>query len=205
VQVKKENIRRSILNTARDEFMKNGFSGCSIRTIAKNAGVTTGNIYNYFQSKDEIFVEILRPTIFFIDSAISADASFVMVENNNEKTIEWYRDRMKMIVSFIDQNRDDLELLLYKSKGSTLYDYKTKAVEKFTELITKHTKDLQKNNPELKVNISTFFWHNIALFFMNMICEIIDKKLSLTEFEQFADEVIVLMYHGFDNIYKSKS
>ncbi|MFW5701338.1 MAG: TetR/AcrR family transcriptional regulator, partial [Bacteroidota bacterium] len=176
---------------------------CSIRTIAKNAGVTTGNIYNYFQSKDEIFVEILRPTVFFIDSAISADSSFLMVEQQEEKTIEWYRDRMKMIVSFIDQNRDDLDLLLFKSKGSSLYAYKDLAVEKYTELITKHLKALQKGKPEVKVNITPYFWHSIAKYFMNVVNEVIGKKMSGAEFEKFSEEIIHLMYHGFESLYKS--
>lgn len=54
MQVKKEDLRESILEAAQKEFLYKGFRSASMRTIAKNANTTLGNIYNYFSSKEDI-------------------------------------------------------------------------------------------------------------------------------------------------------
>ncbi|PIU19675.1 MAG: hypothetical protein COT18_06270 [Elusimicrobia bacterium CG08_land_8_20_14_0_20_59_10] len=49
-----------ILAAASDLFTRKGFNGTSTRDIAAAAGVSLGNIYNYFGTKEEIFVSLLE-------------------------------------------------------------------------------------------------------------------------------------------------
>ena len=56
-----EDIRKNlILRAAQKLFLKKGFSSTSTREIAKGAGVSLGNLYNYFASKEEIFDELIK-------------------------------------------------------------------------------------------------------------------------------------------------
>lgn len=48
-----------ILQAASDLFTTQGFHGTSTRDIAAQAGVSLGNIYNYFGTKEELFVSLL--------------------------------------------------------------------------------------------------------------------------------------------------
>ncbi|MDQ7773485.1 MAG: TetR/AcrR family transcriptional regulator [Elusimicrobiales bacterium] len=48
-----------ILSAASRLFTTKGFNGTSTRDIAAGAGVSLGNIYNYFSTKEEIFVSLL--------------------------------------------------------------------------------------------------------------------------------------------------
>lgn len=48
-----------ILAAASSLFTRKGFNGTSTRDIAAEAGVSLGNIYNYFGTKEEIFVRLL--------------------------------------------------------------------------------------------------------------------------------------------------
>ncbi|MBI5202505.1 MAG: TetR/AcrR family transcriptional regulator [Elusimicrobia bacterium] len=52
--------RQRILDAAAELFGRQGFHGTSTRDIAKSAGVSLGNIYNHFRTKDELFVELLE-------------------------------------------------------------------------------------------------------------------------------------------------
>ncbi|PXW27765.1 UNVERIFIED_CONTAM: TetR family transcriptional regulator [Williamsia faeni] len=52
--------RQRILDTALDEFYTAGFHAATLRNIAKHAGCSAANVYNHFQNKDELLVEILR-------------------------------------------------------------------------------------------------------------------------------------------------
>lgn len=47
-----------ILEKARDHFLAFGYRGAKLRTIAKEAGVTTGALYHHFSGKDQLFVEV---------------------------------------------------------------------------------------------------------------------------------------------------
>jgi len=49
-----------ILGAASDLFTRQGFHGTSTRDIAAQAGVSLGNIYNYFGTKEEVFVSLLE-------------------------------------------------------------------------------------------------------------------------------------------------
>ena len=54
-----DNLAR-ILAAAARLFTRQGFHGTSTRDIASEAGVSLGNIYNYFGTKEEIFVSLLE-------------------------------------------------------------------------------------------------------------------------------------------------
>jgi TetR/AcrR family transcriptional regulator of autoinduction and epiphytic fitness len=66
--------RRQILDGAYRIFMRDGFDATSMDDIAKEAGVSKGTLYVYFDSKERLFHELIReekerqfPTIFAID------------------------------------------------------------------------------------------------------------------------------------------
>ena len=46
---KTERTREKILDTAIKHFLRDGFSGASLRSIVKDAGLTTGAFYKYKQ------------------------------------------------------------------------------------------------------------------------------------------------------------
>ena len=53
MQIKKEEIRTTILNAAQQEFLIHGYEGSSLRVIAKKANTTIGNIYHYLITKKQ--------------------------------------------------------------------------------------------------------------------------------------------------------
>lgn len=53
-------VRERILETALDEFYECGFHGATMRNIANKAGCSAANVYNHFENKSELLVEILR-------------------------------------------------------------------------------------------------------------------------------------------------
>lgn len=60
-QIKKEAVRKAILDSARRHFMQRGYSRTTLAQIAKGAKVTISNIYNYFASKLEIIYALYEP------------------------------------------------------------------------------------------------------------------------------------------------
>jgi AcrR family transcriptional regulator len=55
----KEQRRAAILEAAADLFQDQGFDAASLNAIAARAGFSKGNIYRYFESREEIFLHLL--------------------------------------------------------------------------------------------------------------------------------------------------
>ena len=51
-------VKEKLLKSACDEFIKFGFKKASIRNIASGAGVTIGALYYFYDSKEELFLEL---------------------------------------------------------------------------------------------------------------------------------------------------
>ena len=69
-QILKEGLRIAIINSAKNEFLNNGYENASMRNIAKNANMTVGNLYRYFENKDAIHKEVVGETLAEIDKLI---------------------------------------------------------------------------------------------------------------------------------------
>lgn len=52
--------RNEILNQCKDMFIKNGHASLNIRLVALECGVSTGTIYNYFESKTELVEAVIE-------------------------------------------------------------------------------------------------------------------------------------------------
>ena len=61
-QVLKEESRQAIIRSAKKEFLEKGYEKASMRSIAKKAGMTVGNLYRYYKSKEDIIVNIVSET-----------------------------------------------------------------------------------------------------------------------------------------------
>lgn len=52
--------RAALVESAQQEFSRNGYAATTARTIAKTAGVSTGSFYQYFVDKDAVLRELGR-------------------------------------------------------------------------------------------------------------------------------------------------
>jgi len=55
----KEKVRRRLLEAAAEDFAENGLQGAAIDRISLAAGLAKGTVYNYFESKEQLFAEVL--------------------------------------------------------------------------------------------------------------------------------------------------
>lgn len=123
MQIKKENIRQNILKIARREFIKKGFKKTSMRVIASKSEVGLSNIYNYFSSKDEIFVTTIKPLL-------SALEKLTETHNTpNRLTTDWFtietyqQIMLNDFLEIINNYRSELKLLFFGASGSSLENY----------------------------------------------------------------------------------
>jgi len=64
--------QKRIMDAAIAEFSAKGFIAANINIIAKNAGISIGSMYNYFDSKESLFLTIVDHGYAVLESVISS-------------------------------------------------------------------------------------------------------------------------------------
>ena len=64
--------QKSVMESAISEFAGKGFSAANINVIAKNAGISIGSMYNYFESKENLFLAVVDYGYQLLEEAISS-------------------------------------------------------------------------------------------------------------------------------------
>lgn len=114
-----EDRKQKIVDTARALFSEKGYAGTGLREIAEKAGVSLGNIYNYFKNKEEIFSEIFNPEAIgatLISSFGSLQGEFpfnlcdivLMIKKAVDSNIDLYRLYYIDIIEFGAKNTNRL-------------------------------------------------------------------------------------------------
>lgn len=205
MQIQKEDIRQKIIEIASDEFIINGFSDASMRVIAARSGITLSNIYNYFKHKDELFAEVLKPTLDALETMIK--------EHNGEEnmTTEFFHSQqmqqseLTKMVSLIETHRPYLQLLLFKSAGSLLENYRKQITHISFAMGQEYLVKMKEKYPDISVDISPFFIHFMSSMWLTIMIEILSHSLSHEQITRFISEYIEFGTAGWERLMKIKS
>ncbi|MBN1970084.1 MAG: TetR/AcrR family transcriptional regulator [Candidatus Delongbacteria bacterium] len=102
MQIKKNELREKILQLATVEFLDNGYQNASIRKIAGLCEISPGNLYTYFSSKEDLYINV---------------------------TLSYNNERLDYIHREMDKGKTSYEKLWMYCKG--YYDYAIQNAEKF--------------------------------------------------------------------------
>ncbi len=105
----KEETREKLLQSAMKEFAANGYAKTNIDDISVHAGFGKGTIYNYFPSKVELFLEVIRR---FINNLVS-DINDSIKDINDP--IEKFIEVVRVDVQAISSNSDLFLTIIHES------------------------------------------------------------------------------------------
>ncbi len=126
MQFLKEEVRERIVEAALTVFAAQGFAGASMAGIAAEAGISAGNIYRYFGTKEELF-DAAVPEAFvqklstFFTRRIHAMAGVRDVGDLPGKNA--YSGISEAFVAFALANRRRVIILLARSEGSSRHAF----------------------------------------------------------------------------------
>ena len=119
--------KRRLLESAREEFMEKGYMKASLRNICRNAGVTTGALYFFFEDKEDLFQALTKEAVDGIYQIMQSHfqeesemlGKGMLLEPVSQEERE-HLDITAMVVHQMYLRRDDILLVLTKSQGSSL-------------------------------------------------------------------------------------
>lgn len=198
MQVKKEAIKKKILDAAKTEFMAHGYEKASMRQIATRAGVTKGGIYTYFQSKDDLFCNLAKPGFEALMAGMDVDYGSLYEGVTYESVYDYeqsYKD-MQAFVTYVMAQRDLMFLLFFRSSGSSFEGYKERLGQIYEKNSRKFYDVIGKNNPHLNTQVSELFLHSCANLFLGFMEELLIHNPDEGEYDQFIREMSAFVYFG---------
>ncbi len=203
MQVKKEDIKKTILDVAKKSFIEKGFRKTSMRDVAKEANVTLSNIYNYFKNKDEILEVILHPIFVEMEQMFNrhndpyyATTNWFEVEDLSE--IDDFREHVKFVIRY----QKEFDLLFHKCSGSKYENIKEVFIDEYTESSYNYLQLMKKKYPQINTNISKFFIHTVAAWWTQILSEIVSHNLNEEEIAQFLKEHMTFGTGGWQRLMK---
>ena len=190
--------KAKILSSAKTEFLEKGFMNASLRTIAANAGLTTGAMYRHFKDKDALFCALVDEAIDVTNKAVMLADAVHHVDLDNAVSIEHFEQEKKTTNDLLDymfEHFDIFTLLLTKAAGSTHEHFQEEICELYTTNCEQTFNMMYENHFSTK-KIDKMTVHFIASTIINAFVEIITHKMTKEAAVQYIENIEEFTRYG---------
>jgi len=199
MSVRDTSIDPRLIQSAREEFTKNGFIKADLKTICDNAGVTTGAVYKRYKGKEELFLAVVKDTADTLDSYVAVRKNMDFSEMTDKEVRDtWDMNEEYMLDLFRNlwKMRNDFILLLEKSAGTIYENYSHEFALKMTDAYMQYYLEAKKRGLA-KADISKEEMHVLCTSFWTAIFEPFVHKMSWKEIEEHC-KVVCRFYNWID-------
>jgi AcrR family transcriptional regulator len=198
-----EETKRHILDSAQQEFLEKGFSGASLRTIAADAGVTTGALYRHFKDKNALFAAIVGDTVDtagkIIRNAELRELYFLTAELPHGIKNDHQDETFKVLIDYIYDRLDILTLLLTKSSGSTYENFLQDVTDMYAGMCQALVKELRRE--KIIITIDCLTVHVLASCFVTSVKEIILHRIPRKKAAEFLGNIHTFYHYGWMHLF----
>lgn len=126
MQIKKDDTKSKIRESAKEIFFTTSYAGASMRDVASKCNMTVGNIYRYYENKEVLFDDIIKPTYDGVVKLIKITDLMkpfikgkpVDSENKLYKNSKFKNYIISSIAKIVSCHAVELYILLNNSEGS---------------------------------------------------------------------------------------
>ena len=186
----REGVYERIIECARKEFLEKGYMDASLRTIATQAGTTTGSIYTRFKDKEGLFEAIVGPHYDHIMSRfcqVQEEFAALPAEQQPENMGKVSGNCMLEILQYCYEHMEACQMLISKAEGTRyasfldeLIEIESKATHKYLQVL----EHLGKPSPPISPRLE----HIIITGMFNTYLELVLHQMPWEEAVQYLEE-----------------
>lgn len=180
MSTKAEDTEKNILNTARKHFLKDGFSGASLRNIVKDAGLTTGAFYKYYPTKEALFDAPTDPYIehiYQIYDRVVEDFEKLSAKEQTSNMSDTSGDGMDQMIDYIYEHYDNFRLLLKCGDSGKFETFIHNMVDREMRSSLEYVKKMKEDGIEIPI-VGESLMHMIYTGFFSSIFQIIEHDID---------------------------
>ena len=201
MQISKEHIRKNILQTAQSLFYTKGYAKVPMREIASKSHVSLSNIYNYYDSKEKIFQEIVQPAIDDFNRILDEHHGRSRTDIMEMFSDDYLQNLIKEYLS-LNKHRDRLFLLLFRAQGTSLEKFKDDFSDRSTAEVKRYFIRMKQKYPQINIDISDFTIHLHTVWMFTMLEELVMHRKEPQEIEKIVTEYMIFSTTGWKELIK---
>ena len=201
MQISKEHIRKNILQTAQSLFYTKGYAKVPMREIASKSHVSLSNIYNYYDSKEKIFQEIVQPAIDDFNRILDEHHGRSGTDIMEMFSDDYLKNIIKEYLS-LNKHRDRLFLLLFRAQGTSLEKFKDDFSDRSTAEVKRYFIRMKQKYPQINIDISDFTIHLHTVWMFTMLEELVMHRKEPQEIEKIVTEYMIFSTTGWKELIK---
>ena len=186
MQVLKETVRNSIVESAIAEFFHNGFQKANMRRIAENANITVGNIYRYYRNKEQLFDEILLPAQRAIDDLESFDKKLHISKIDSEDDVNQVT---QYVINVLKPYTREVFIMIYNQDN----DHYNNVKEQLEKIVT------TKINDYYPRQFDRYLLSVLSESFIQAIFHIFKENVNnIRKIQEYISQLIVYFFRDMD-------
>ncbi|MDO5520234.1 MAG: TetR/AcrR family transcriptional regulator [bacterium] len=203
---REKETRTKLLASGKQEFLEKGYLQASLRSICKNAGVTTGALYFFFQDKEDLFAAIVEEPLTQLMSIMRKHYASEMEQlKSGQVEGEDFSDDMEaaaQVIHYLYSHYEEVQLLLTKAQGSR-FEY---CIDEFVTITQNHYRVLSDKMSEKlgQPKIEDYFIHWISHLTVDTFVHLISHEKSEEEAVKHMKLTVKYLVNGWYGMFSSK-
>ncbi|MGW8251141.1 MAG: TetR/AcrR family transcriptional regulator [Anaerolineales bacterium] len=184
--------RMQIINAAANLFAEKGFHRTTTRDIAEEADVSEGTLYNYFESKDDLLLDIMD----LLDD-VPSDTDHIdpsALEDAREFLISMMQGRRELVDQYHPMLQSVLSEILVNPELRRRYY--NEQISPGILLISQSLQRLHENGQIREINIPITARMLTALMLGLYVLEVMDDPLIRSQWDVLSHEIAALLIDG---------
>ena len=188
---------------AKQEFLQKGFSDASLRTIAKNAGVSTSTIYTRYVDKEGLFRFLVEPAsnamVSYVERSLAGFEALpdeVQLEQRTDISDQGF----SVLVDMIYENFDQFKLLVTCSPTNFYHEFLEKIVALDIQCMRKFL-TVTHCRAYADGEITDGFLHVVSSAFYSGIFEVVIHDMPRKEAENYINQLRKFYNSGWNDYF----
>lgn len=198
-----EGVYARVLTSAKEEFLKNGYTDASLRVIAVNANTTTGSIYTRFGDKEGLFNALVEPVVQeMLQMLRSAQEAFHSLDPKTQKSTmpQNSSKSMEELLAYIYAHFDTFRLLLDSSYGTKYHRFVDEMVRTEVEYVCHYMEAIDCQSIKRGL-VTEDFLHIITTAYFEGVFEVVRHNMKQDDAEKYINMLRIYHMAGFETIF----
>lgn len=194
--------KQRILKAAKEEFLRLGFQNSSLRSIVKEAGVTTGAFYGYYTDKTSLFDALVKePAEKLYEIYLRAHEDFEVMPPDLQisEMSQTSKSGVRECFQYIYEHFDAFKLLICCGEGTSYEDYLHRLAKiEADSSLTFFTcmENVGKPVPTVSEDLN----HILASAYLSGFFEVVVHDMSKEEAWAYVDKLTDFFAAGWKNL-----
>jgi len=173
-QTLKTEVEERIRDSALEEFSARGYTAATVGDIARRAGISTGNVYRYFGSKELLLEAVLPPTLvrrFLQLMHGRVDALKGVADYRRLPQSAGFHEAARRMLDFAVEHRREVLILLARAEGTPHERVAERLVRWLVQSAILHFRDRGLEGPDGVESILELIYRNYVAALAQILAE----------------------------------